>query len=118
MAKGILSMNKETMASVGAMAVALLAAACCFGPVVFVLFGASFALLGKLSFMEAFRPYFLGLVGIMIGYSFWKLYLKKTDYTCPADIRIRRISRLIFWVSLAVVLLAAFYKTVILWLYI
>lgn len=48
-------MKKETMTSVGAMAAALLAATCCIGPVLFVLFGASFAFLGKLSFMEQFR---------------------------------------------------------------
>lgn len=41
-------MKKETMASIGAMAAALLAATCCIGPVLFVLFGASFAFLGKL----------------------------------------------------------------------
>ncbi|MDP2735605.1 MAG: mercuric transporter MerT family protein [bacterium] len=110
-------MKKETMTSVGAMVAALLAATCCIGPVLFVLFGASFAFLGKLSFMEAFRPYFLGMAGIMVSYSFWKLYLKKSDCACPADIRIRRISRLIFWVSLVVVLLAVFSQTIILWLY-
>lgn len=110
-------MKKETMTSVGAMAAALLAATCCIGPVLFVLFGASFAFLGKLSFMESFRPYFLGLAGMMVGYSFWKLYLKKPDCACPADVRIRRISRLIFWVGLVAVLLAFFSKTIILWLY-
>lgn len=109
-------MKKETIISLGAMAAALLAATCCIGPVIFVLFGASFAFLGKLSFMEAFRPYFLALAGLMVGYSFWKLYLKKTDCACPADIRIRRISRLIFWVGLVVVLLVFFSKTILLWL--
>lgn len=110
-------MKKETVTSLGAMAAALLAATCCIGPVIFVLFGASFAFLGKLSFMEQFRPYFLGLAGIMVGYSFWKLYLKKPDCACPADIRIRRISRCIFWGGALVVLLAAFSKNIILWLY-
>ncbi len=110
-------MKKETMTSIGAMTAALLAAACCIGPIVFVLFGASFAFLGKLSFMEQFRPFFLGLAGLMVGYTFWKLYLKKADCACPADIRIRRISRWIFWVGLVVVLLAVFSKTIILWLY-
>ncbi len=105
-------MKKETMTSVGAMAAALLAATCCIGPVVFVLFGTSFAFLGKLSFMEAFRPYFLGIAGIMVGYSFWKFFLKKPDCACPADVRIRRISRWIFWVGLVVVLLAVFSKTI------
>lgn len=112
-----IGMKKETVSSLGAMVAALLAATCCIGPVIFVLFGASFAFLGKLSFMEAFRPYFLGLAGLMVGYSFWKLYLKKTDCACPADIRIRRISRLIFWVGLVVVLLAVFSMNIILWLY-
>ena len=110
-------MKKEIMTSLGAMGAALLAAACCIGPVLFVLFGASFAFLGKLSFMESFRPYFLGAAGLMLGYSFWKLYLKKPDCACPADIRIRRVSRWIFWVGLVAVLLAAFSKTIILWIY-
>lgn len=110
-------MKKETVISLGAITAALLAATCCIGPVFFVLFGTSFAFLGKLSFMEQFRPYFLGLMGLMVGYSFWKLYLKKSDCACPADIRIRRNSRWIFWVSLVVVLLVVFSKTIILWLY-
>lgn len=110
-------MKKETMASVGAMAAALLAATCCIGPVLFVLFGASFAFLGKLSFMEQFRPYFLGIAGVMVAYSFRKLYLKKSDCSCPADFRMRRISRWVFWVGLVVVILAVFFKTIILWLY-
>lgn len=110
-------MKNETMTSVGAIAAALLAVACCIGPVIFVIFGATFAFLGKLSFMEQFRPYLLGLAGLMVGYSFWKLYLKKSDCSCPADVRIRRLSRRIFWVGLAAVLLAVFSKTIILWLY-
>lgn len=110
-------MEKETLSSFGAMVAALLAATCCIGPVLFVLFGASFAFVGKLSFMEQFRPFLLGLAGILVGFSFWKLYLKKTDCTCPADIRIRRASRWIFWVGLMVVLLAVFSMNIILWLY-
>lgn len=92
-------MRKEIMTSVGVIVAALLAATCCIGP---VLFGASFAFLGKLSFMEAFRPYFLGLAGLMVGYSFWKLYLKKPDCACPADVRIRKVSRWVFWVGPAI----------------
>lgn len=110
-------MKKETVTSLGAIAAALLAAGCCIGPVLFVLFGTSFAFLGKLSFLETFRPYFLGMAGLMVGYSFWKLYMKKPDCACPADIRTRRVSRWIFWVGLVVVLLAFFSKTIILWLY-
>lgn len=110
-------MKKETVTSLGAMAAALLAAACCIGPVIFVLFGASFAFLGKLTFMEPFRPYFLGLAGLMVGYSFWKLYLKKPDCACPADIRIRKLSRWLFWVGFVAVLLAVFSKKIILWIY-
>lgn len=109
--------KKETMISLGAITAALLAAACCIGPVLFVVFGASFAFLGELSFMEKFRPYFLGMAGLMVGYSFWRLYIKKPDCACPADIRIRRISRIIFWVGLVAVLLAFLSKTIILWLY-
>lgn len=109
--------TKETATDIGAIMAALLAAACCIGPVLFIVFGASFAFLGELSFMEKFRPYFLGLAGLMVGYSFWKRYLKKPDCACPADIRIRRISRFIFWVGLAAVLLAFFSKTIVIWLY-
>lgn len=110
-------MKKEIMTSVGVIVAALLAATCCIGPVLFVLFGASFAFLGELSFMEAFRPYFLGLAILMAGYSFWKLYLKKSECACPADIRIRKISRRLFWAGFVVVLLVLFSKNILLCLY-
>lgn len=110
-------MNKETMISLGAITAALLSVACCIGPVVFVLFGAAFAFLGKLSFMETFRPYFPGLAGILVAYAFWKLYLKKPDCACPVDIRRRHISRWIFWVGFGLVLLAVFSPKIIPWIY-
>ncbi len=62
-------MKKEIITSLGAMAAALLAATCCIGSLAFVLFGTSLAFLEKLSFMEVFRPCFLGLAGLMAGYS-------------------------------------------------
>lgn len=110
-------LKREIITSVGVIVAALLAASCCIGPVIFVLFGASFAFLGKLSFMEAFRPYFLGLAILMAGYSFWKLYLKKSECACPADIRIRKVSRWVFWVGFMVVLLVFFSKNILLCLY-
>lgn len=110
-------MKKETVASCSLVATSFLAASCCIGPALFVIFGASIAFLGKLAFMEVFRPYLLGVGGGLLGYSFWKLYLKKTDCNCKEDIRTRRIARGVFWFGFAAIAFAASFQTVLFWIY-
>lgn len=94
-----------------------LAASCCIGPAIFVLFGTSVGFLGKLAFLNKYRPYLLSVAFLMLGYSFWSLYIKKPDCTCAEDIRNRKIARVIFWIGLGSFLFALSFQRIILWLY-
>lgn len=108
--------KKENLSSFGSIAAALLAASCCIGPVIFILFGTSVGFLSKLVVLDPYRPYMLGAASLMLGYSFWKLYLKKVDCNCEADFRTRRIARVIFWTAAVSLIISASYIKVVTWL--
>jgi len=84
-------MNKENISSLGTVLTSLLATSCCIGPAIFVIFGTSIGVLLELTFLTVLRPYFIGAAFLMLGYSFWGLYLKKPDCPCPEKLRPRRI---------------------------
>jgi mercuric ion transport protein len=110
-------MRKENLSSMGTVAASLLATSCCIGPAIFVIFGTSVGFLGKLSFLEPLTPYFIIVGFLMLGYSFWRLYLRKSDCTCKADIRARRMARSIWWVGFAALVFASSFRTIIIWIY-
>ena len=110
-------MKTANLSNFGTIIVSFLAASCCIGPAIFVIFGVSFGFLGKFSVLEPFKPYFLGLGFLMLGFSFWKLYLKKQDCNCKEDIRSRRIARSIWWVGFFALVFAATYQKLLFHLY-
>ncbi len=104
------------LSSFGTIGVSLLAASCCIGPVIFIIFGTSVGFFSKFAILSPYRPYLLGAAFIMLGYSFWKLYLKKEDCKCEADLRTRRIARAIFWTAAVALIISASYLKVVTWL--
>lgn len=110
-----MALRKENLSSFGSIAAALLAASCCIGPVIFILFGTSVGFLSKLMVLDPYRPYMLGAAFLMLGYSFWKLYLKKIDCNCEADFRTRRIARMIFWTAAVALIISVSYLKVVTW---
>lgn len=109
-------MKKENVSSIGTAIASLLATSCCIGPAIFVVFGTSAGFLGRLSFLEPIRPYLLGIAFVMLGYSFWKLYLKKADCQCKEDIRARRVARVILWVGFGALVFSLTFRKTILWI--
>jgi len=79
-------MKTENISNFGTIIASLLATSCCVGPAIFVVFGTSIGFLGKFSFLEPFTPFFLGAAVLMLGFSFWKLYLKNPDCSCESEI--------------------------------
>jgi len=73
--------------------------------------------MGKLSFFEPYRVYFLTAAGLMLGFSFWKLYLKKADCDCNEDVRARKIARVILWIGTGLFLFALFFQKILLLIY-
>jgi len=110
-------MRKENISSIGTIIASLLATSCCIGPAIFVVFGTSVGFLGSLSIFEPYRPYFLVAAGLMLGFSFWKLYLKPQDCECEEDIRVRRIARIILWIGFALFLFALSFQKLLIWFY-
>jgi mercuric ion transport protein len=110
-------MKSENISTMGTVLTSFLAASCCIGPAIFVLFGASAGFLGKLTFFETYRPYLLTAGFLMLGFSFWKLFLKKQDCNCKEDVRARKIARGIWWFGFAALVFAATFQPVLLWIY-
>lgn len=110
-------MKKENISSMGTILASFLAASCCIGPAVFVVFGTSIGVLGKLSIMEAMRPYLLGAGFLMLCIPFWKLYVRKPDCSCEADVRSRKIARGIWWFGFISLVFAAMFQKAILLVY-
>lgn len=110
-------MKTENISSLGSIVTSLLAASCCIGPAIFIVMGTSAGLLGKLSFLERYQPYFLIAALGLIGFSFWKLYIKPRVCSCQEDLKARKIARGIFWASLSLFLVAVVFQPVIVWIY-
>jgi mercuric ion transport protein len=110
--------EKGTLA-VGGLA-AVLASACCLGPLLLVSIGLSGAWIGQLTRLEPYRPLFLGasLVALVLAYR--RIYRPVT--TCePGEIcavpSVRRIYKVLFWVVAALVLVAFGFPYVAPWFY-
>ena len=60
-------MSKGKYTGIGSIIASFLAASCCVGPAVFVVFGTSAGFFSKLSFLDKYRPYLLGAAFVMLG---------------------------------------------------
>lgn len=86
---------------------ATVASACCIGPVVLVLLGIG-TLGASLASLEPYRPIFLGVTGVLLGFAFYAAYrpLSACD-VCSSTAR--RRSQIAVWLSaIMVTMLAAF----------
>ena len=110
-------MKTENISTIGTVVTSFLAASCCLGPAIFIVLGTSVGVLGKLSFLETYRTYLLGAGFLMLGFSFWKLFLKKPDCNCKEDIRARKIARGIWWFGFISLVFAAMFQKAILLVY-
>jgi len=82
---------------------AALAISCCAGPAFFIALGLG---AGGAAVFEKLAPYrliFSVLSVAMLGFSFWNLYLRKTQCDSSCSPKASRTSKLIFWVAGAVV---------------
>lgn len=84
------------------------ASACCLGPFLLLSMGIGGAWIGNLTALEPYRPVFIVLTVLFLGWTFWKLYLVPQSCAvgddCIAD-RTRKVQRILFWVLLPVVFL-------------
>jgi mercuric ion transport protein len=88
---------------------AILASACCLGPLVLVTLGFSGAWIGNLTGLEPYRPYFIGAALVAMFFAYRGIFRPaescQPGATCAVP-RVRRTYKLIFWVVAALVLVA------------
>jgi len=106
--------------SAGALASAVVASICCFGPLALALLGlGGGALLLKL---EPFRPYSLAAATVFLGGAFYLAYQPRSEEECVrssacAKPSSRRAQRIGLWIVAAVVVLAAAFPYLSKWLF-
>jgi mercuric ion transport protein len=88
---------------------ALLASTCCLGPLVLVTLGFSGAWIGNLTVLEPYRPIFLGAALVAMFFAYRRIYRPAQDCK-PGDVcavpQVRSTYKIIFWVVVALVLIA------------
>jgi mercuric ion transport protein len=86
------------------------ASVCCVGPLVLLALGIGGAWIGNLTVLEPYRPIFIGMTLVFLGFAFRQLYLMPqacAPATPCAGMRTNSRQRVIFWL-VAASLLALF----------
>ena len=96
----------------GGVLAAIVASACCLGPLVLVTLGISGAWISNLSALEPYRPVLIGVALVFMAFAYREIFVKaaqpqacETGAFCAAP-QTNRIYRVIFWVVSALVLFA------------
>ena len=86
---------------------ALLAGACCVVPLVLVSIGVGGAWLANLQLLEPYRPAFIGIALVALGFAGWRIYRPAAECE-PGSVcavpRVRRGYRTGFWIVAALLL--------------
>lgn len=88
---------------------AILASACCLGPLVLITLGFSGAWIGSLTVLEPYRPLFIGAALLAMFFA-WRRIYRSAQACKPGEVcalpRVRRAYKFIFWAVAALVLVA------------
>ncbi|RUO80990.1 mercuric transport protein [Idiomarina tyrosinivorans] len=88
---------------------AILASACCLGPLVLITLGISGAWIGNLAALEPYRPWFLGAALIAMFFAWRRIYRPVRDCR-PGDVcaapHARTAYKVVFWVVALLILVA------------
>jgi mercuric ion transport protein len=83
------------------------ASICCVGPLLLLSLGISGAWIGSLAALEPYRPIFIGLTLLFLGFAFYRLYLVRpacsSGSSCGNSRTLKR-QRLGFWIVTVLVL--------------
>jgi len=99
------------LSSLSSVISAFLASSCCIFPIVFALLGVGSA--GFLIGLEKYRPVFISITAISLGYSHYETYWKKetsceTDSVCSSG-KVGKLNKIILWLSTVLVVLFIFF---------
>ena len=91
---------------------AVLASACCLGPLLLVTVGVSGAWIGNLTRLEPFRPIFIVIALVALLFA-WRNIYRPAQACHPGEIcavpQTRRLYKVLFWASVVLTLLALVY---------
>ena len=102
-----LTVEKSALATGGL--AAILASACCLGPLVLVSVGLSGAWIGNLTRLEPFRPIFIGAALVAMFFAYRRIFRPATDCKTGEICALpesRRVYKIIFWLVAALILIA------------
>ncbi len=89
---------------------AVLASACCIGPLVLLTLGISGAWIGNLTALEPYKPFFAVIALGFIGAGFWHVYFRKPTVCEPGSYCARpssaRTTKAALWAALVLVVAA------------
>lgn len=99
--------DRATLAVGGLAAVA--ASVCCLGPLVLISIGVSGAWISNLTALDPYRPWFIA-VALIALFLAWKRIFRPEQACSPGEVcavpQVRTTYKVLFWVVLALVLLA------------
>jgi mercuric ion transport protein len=95
---------------------AILASACCLGPLVLVTLGVSGAWIGNLTALEPYRPLFIGAALVAMFFA-WRRIYRPVQECKPGEVcaipQVRTTYKAVFWIVGALVLVALAFPYVI-----
>lgn len=99
---------EKTALAAGGLA-AILASACCLGPLLLVSVGLSGAWIGNLTKLEPFRPYFIGAALLAMFFAYRRIFRPASECK-PGEVcalpATRRAYKIIFWIVVTLILIA------------
>ncbi len=78
-------MNKESLATGGAIVVSFLIGSCCIVPTLFLVFGVSVGTLGVFSALEPFQPIFIVVGIVALSYAGLRIFRESPDPECDSE---------------------------------
>lgn len=88
---------------------ALLASACCLGPLLLVAVGVSGAWIGNLTLLEPYRPIFIGVALVAMFFAYRRIF-RPVESCRPGEVcalpQTRRLYQVLFWIVAALVAVA------------
>ncbi len=88
---------------------AILASACCLGPLVLLMLGFSGAWIGNLTVLEPYRPIFIGVAIVALFFA-WRRIFRPVQACKPGEVcavpQIRVVYKTVFWIIAALIVIA------------
>ena len=94
--------EKPQWGLIAAISAAIAASVCCLGPLILVALGISGAWISNLAAFDPYRPIFMTLTLLFLGFAFYKVYKKPKAEECKdgsycANPKADKINKVVFW---------------------